>query len=85
MMDSKLEGIKKAFDESGLSDEEKKEILEENLNNQEVLDSLEEQLPHWELVIGISFICGLLERQREKIGAILQGIDTWSSLATESK
>lgn len=84
MMSYKIEGMKTILNESDLPEEEKREILEKNLRDQELLDSLKEQLPHWELVVGISFICGLLETQREKIGAVLQGVNTWGSLATKS-
>lgn len=81
MMEIKLKGLVKLFEDYQLSNEEKAKEITKIKTDSEMRKKLEEQLPHWELVYGISFICGLLIWEKEKTIKVLDQNKTWSQIS----
>lgn len=79
MVGMKLETLKLVFEEHNLNAEEKAEQAKKLLENKEMLKDWEEnQLPHWELIIGLSLLCGMISHGREQILQKIGNGNTWS-------
>lgn len=64
----KMEAMKLVFDEHNLNAEEKAAQAKKLLEDKEMLKDWEEnQLPHWELIIGLRLLCGMISYDRELI------------------
>lgn len=85
MMNIKINSFKQIINESELSDEDKKIVYEKVKENKEITDSLKEELPHWELIYGLSFICGYLVYERERILTLINRSKTWGDLSDDVK
>jgi len=84
MIELKVLTIKSIFDQHNLTSDEKKTHVENILKNKELDESLELQVPHWELIYGLSLICGMLAYQKERTLKVLKGEKTWSLLLKEN-
>lgn len=68
MVNYKIEGLKSVFQENNLTIEQQKEQAEMLLSNKEMIKKWEdEQLPHWELIFGLTILCGIISHRREQI------------------
>lgn len=78
MVDFKFKGLHNVFDEHQLSLEERQKIVQSILDNKEDLKKLEEEeLPHWQLVFGLTLLCGIIKHQQEDVVAELEQRGTW--------
>lgn len=84
MVELKLENIERAFDEHNLTDEEKREQLKSLVENKKLMDSVEKQVPRWELIYGLSLICGIIKHEEEETIKLLGNSKTWNSLNRKS-
>lgn len=85
MMELKMENIKRIFDESGFTDEEKREQWNRIVENKELMDSVETQIPRWELIYGLSLICGIIKINEEDTMELLGNSKTWNNLNRKIK
>ena len=68
MVKYKIEGLKSVFRENNLTIEEQKEQAEILLSDKDMLKKWEdEQLPHWELIYGLTLLCGIISHRRAEI------------------
>jgi hypothetical protein len=77
---SKIYQMEVHFDNLGLSSDEKKAKIEEMFGEKEALDIMEKQIPHFELLVGICFLCALIIFQKEKLLKVLKDGSTWIGL-----
>lgn len=80
MMKMKFDSLNLVFDEQGVPAEERKPYVEDILNKPGTMDTLERQAPHWELLIGLCFVCGLISYQKERIMYLAKKSSTWAGL-----
>lgn len=85
MMELKIENIKRIFDEHNLTDEQKREQWKSFVENKELMDSVEKQIPSWELIYGLSLICGIIKHEEEETIKLLNYSKTWSDLSRKIK
>lgn len=85
MMELKMKNIEWVFDENNLTNEEKKEQLNSIIENKELMDRLEKQIPRWELIYGLSLICGFIKHEEEGTAKLLSDSKTWNNLNTKNK
>lgn len=85
MMEVKIENIKRIFDEHNLTDEQKKEQWENLVEDKELMESVEKQIPLWELIYGLSLICGIIKHAEEATIKLLNDSKTWSNLSLKIK
>ncbi len=79
LLETKMVGVKKIFEELDVPEEERREKFLELFENNETTDILKEQLPFWELIHGICFICAMIVFEKEQISQLTKGITTWGS------
>jgi DNA-binding MltR family transcriptional regulator len=78
MVDMKLRSLKTLFQQHNLSQEDQEEQAKKLLSDQTILKNWkEEQLPHWELIIGLSLLCGMLSHSKEQLLKKLTNTTTW--------
>jgi hypothetical protein len=82
LVTAKIDIVRTLFDENDIPDELREHHIKRFTTDASLIKSLEEQAPHWELIFGISFICGFLMYIREKTLAVATENVIWSSLAT---
>lgn len=80
MMELKIENIKRIFDESELTDDQKREQWNSLVENKELMNSIEKQIPRWELIYGLSLICGIIKHEEEETMKLLGKSKTWNNL-----
>lgn len=80
MINLKFHSLNHHFDEMKLTDSEKKEQIENIIENKELMTKLELQVPHWELIYGLSLICGIITFTKNNTLELLNPIKTWSNL-----
>lgn len=80
MMSIKFDSLNDIFDEHELPIEERKVHVENLLNKPGVMDNLEKQAPHWELLCGLCFVCGVMSYHRERIAFLARASSTWTGL-----
>ena len=80
MMERKLESVNNIFVKYKLTSAEKRDRINKFFEDKELMETLENQIPHWELIFGLSFICGVLSYQKEKTLQVLDENRTWSNL-----
>jgi len=85
MMELKIENIKRIFDESGLTDEQKREQWKSLVEDKELMDKVEKQIPRWELIYGLSLICGVIKHEEEETIKLLGESRTWNNLNRKMK
>ncbi len=83
LMTHKIDQVKKLLEESSLDEENKKEIFEKTFKDKEKIKSLEQQVPFWELAYGLSFLCGMLQLERNNIETLTKDIITITNLSRE--
>ena len=81
MVDYKMRMIRSRFDESNLDEERRREILNNLINDKERMANLERQVPFWELVYGLSLLCGLLIYERDQVNKLTNDMKLWTDLA----
>jgi hypothetical protein len=68
MVKSKIERLKSVFQEHELSLEEQNDQAKILLSDKDMLKRWEDdQLPHWELICGLTLLCGMISHRREEI------------------
>lgn len=81
MMKYKLDVINDKLEEISIPIDLRKEKLTKLFEDEKITDALEEQLPHWELIFGMCFLCGILAHERENILAVIKDNSTWGNLS----
>lgn len=66
MINLKLESLKYLFDKYELTEDQRREYLVSLTEDKELMAKIENQIPHWELIYGLSLICGLISYQKTK-------------------
>ena len=85
MMELKMHDINRVFEENGLTSEEKMEQMNTLVGNKELMDKLEKQIPRWELIYGLSLICGMIKHEEEMTVELLGNSKTWNDLNRKRK
>lgn len=68
MVSTKLITLKSLFQKHNISKEDQTTLAEDLLGNKEMIIKWEnEQLPHWEMIIGLSILCGILSHTKDQI------------------
>lgn len=80
MLKIKLENIRQIFDENQVDEESRRKLIEELVADKKRMASLESQVPHWELIYGLSLVCGFIVHEREQISILIKKGSTWGSL-----
>jgi hypothetical protein len=80
MMSVKFNSLNAVFDEQGVPLEDRKSYVENLLNKPGTMDNLEKQAPHWELLCGLCFVCGVMSYQKEKMTYLAKASSTWAGL-----
>jgi len=80
----KADLVKKILDESEIEEEAKKEIFEKTFKDKDKLEILEKQIPFWELVYGLSLLCGLIVYYKDKTSKLTKDLRIWSDLLKEN-
>lgn len=80
MVNMKLENINQLFEEHKLTDEQKREQLKRLAENKELMEELDDQVTLWELIYGLSLICGIIKHEEEQTLKLLGNALTWNSL-----
>jgi len=81
----KLNLLKDYLDESGLELEDRKRIFFDAVKNEEVIASLEKQVPYWELITGLSFLCGLIVLHKKRLQKLVASNILFSDLIKNEK
>lgn len=81
MLELKIGNVKRIFDEHNLSDEQQIEQWQSFMENKELAESIEKQIPFWELIYGLSLICGIIKHYEEETIKLLGHAKTWSHLS----
>lgn len=78
MVNAKLSNIQAIFEEHQLDAEARAKIAQEIIDNKERLRQLEEeQLPHWQLVFGLTLLCGLIKHGQKSVSQELAHRKSW--------
>lgn len=78
MIKMKVDSLKAVFDEHQIEHAEREARAQEILANEELLRKLEEeQLPHWQLILGLSLLCGFLTIKKEEALKLLGNKKSW--------
>lgn len=83
MMKQKDMAIRKSFEDAGVSYEENAVLIKNRLNSIDLQKKLEDQLPNWELIYGLSMICGYISCERIKISTLLKDKTTWGDFIVQ--
>lgn len=78
LIQHKVEAVKNALATIELTEEEKQGLLENAFTDEKTIEIIEKQVPFWELVYGLSFLCGLLAHNKQSIGKLTQNITIFS-------
>jgi len=84
LVELKSLSIENIFDEHNLEQVEKESIVNNLLTNKKLLASIERQVPHWELIYGLSLICGLLSSQKVNTLKALGSSKTWGEIVKQT-
>lgn len=76
LIEQKITALKNAFEKEQLSEDEKQEWLERLFKDKDKIEIMEKQVPFWELVYGLTFLCGLLAHNRLRIEKVTSNIYT---------
>jgi len=83
MLKLKVESLKISLSKIDGMDEEKiNESISSKFQEKDSMEILEKQWPHWKLILGLSFICGLLRFYSDETLDNLGSNNTWSSIKT---
>lgn len=78
MIKMKVDSLEAMFDEHQVDHAERKKRAQEILANKDLLRKLEEeQLPHWQLILGLSLLCGFLAMKKEETLKLLGNKKSW--------
>lgn len=80
MLNYKIEGVKNVLNKLNWSPEKKQETLKKKIKEKANMELMEKQLPFWELVYGLTFLCGLLAYEKASILKLTKEIETLSDL-----
>ncbi len=80
LVDQKFHILEYLFDKHNLSQEDRAEQALKILDNKDLLESIEKQVPHWELICGLSLLCGFIKYHQTKYASLLMNNSTWASL-----
>lgn len=83
MIDDKITAIKKELDLTGWTEDEKKKFVIEMFSEDDKKEALKKQIPFWELIYGLSFLCGLLAHDKQNITRLTNNINTLAELLKE--
>lgn len=78
---SKAVSLSSIFEERQLSEDQKRSELVELFEKSENIDIINKQLPYWELLTGISLLCGVILHSKEQLSKLILGIQTWNNLS----
>ena len=81
MMSDKIELAKKALEEWDVEDAEKIEFLNKSIEENQ--GTLESQLPHWELVFGLTLLCGFIIYHRDNLTEVIKDVSVWGELSKD--
>jgi hypothetical protein len=81
LVSAKVDIVKKLFEENDIPQELRAHHIQRFTTDDKLVKSLEEQAPHWELIFGISFMCGFLMYIRERTLSVAKENIIWSSFA----
>lgn len=84
LFNHKIDTVKKILDTSELNDESKQDILEKTFKDKDKIEIMEKQIPFWELAYGLSFLCGVIAFEKNKITILTKDINTLSSLLKQN-
>lgn len=85
MLKMKTESLKISLSEiDGIDEEKINETIYSKLQEKESIEILEKQWPHWKLILGISFICGLLRFYSDETMNKLGNSRTWSNIKNKA-
>jgi len=76
----KIDLFKYHLQENDFNNEDIEKIIKEKFQEEKTLEILGDQLPHWQLIIGLSMICGLLRFHADETLTKIGGYKTWSSI-----
>ncbi len=77
---NKFKRVEMGLAESDLNNEEKQKMLEGIFQDEKNIRLLEQQIPFWELLYGLTLLCGLLVDKRNKIDKLMCEINTLGDL-----
>lgn len=84
MVTMKFENINRMFDENKVEDEIRKQVITDLLNDKDSMGTLEKQAPHWELICGLSLICGFIAHEKDSVLTLAKKGGTWVSIIGEA-
>lgn len=67
LVDSKFLAFKEIFDSENITNEEARKMVDDIFSKKENIEILEKQAPFWELIIGLSFVCGLMVYKKNEL------------------
>jgi len=78
MIKMKVDTLEELFERHNFDQEMRQKKAEEILANDELLRKLEEeQLPHWQLILGLSILCGVLAMKKDEVLKALRQRKSW--------
>ena len=80
LMRVKAHNIGLVFDELGLTDEQKHERWTELFNDKENIKKLTQQAPHWEMIIGLCFLCWMIIHAKSRVEQLTAQSNLWGDL-----
>lgn len=78
LVKAKAENIRQIFHKNEVKPDIQKKIIDDLLADKDKLEVLNSQVPHWELIYGLSLLCGLIAHEKSRLSLLPENY-TWGS------